>query len=90
MHLSTQHRDALLQSIQHPVNRDIEWRAALSLLDATASVEEHRFGRFLVTIGAETVMFERPKHIDVRRMLRDAGYEPEAHDVRRRTRRPEA
>jgi hypothetical protein len=89
MHLSSHHRDTLSLIFQHPVNRNIEWRAVLSLLDAVASVEEHRAGRFLVTLGAETETFERPNDkdidpqqvVDLRRMLQNAGYGPEVEDV---------
>ena len=89
MHLSSHHRDTLSLIFQHPVNRNIEWRAVLSLLDAVASVEEHRAGRFLVTLGAETETFERlndkdidPQQVvDLRRMLRNAGYGPEVEDI---------
>ena len=89
MHLSSHHRDTLSLIFQHPVNRNIEWRAVLSLLDAVASVEEHRAGRFLVTLGAETETFERlndkdtdPQQVvDLRRMLQNAGYGPEVEDI---------
>ncbi|MGD0984728.1 MAG: hypothetical protein ABSA65_13070 [Acidimicrobiales bacterium] len=54
-----------------------------------ASVEEHRAGRFVVTLGGETETFERPNDkdidpqqvVDLRRMLRNAGYGPEAEDL---------
>ena len=68
---------------------NIEWRAVLSLLDAVASVEEQRDGRFLVTLGEETETLERPRDkdidlqqvVDLRRMLRNAGYGSEVEDI---------
>jgi hypothetical protein len=82
-HLNSHQRHTLLQILQHPVGHNIEWRSILLLLDAVGSVEEHREGRFLVTIGAETETFDRPKGkdievqqvVDLRRMLKNAGYE---------------
>jgi len=65
MHLSGHHRDTLLQILQHPAGHNIEWRAVLSLLDAVASVEEQRDGRFLVTLGEETETLERPRDKDI-------------------------
>ena len=89
MHLSGHHRDTLLQILQHPAGHNIEWRAVLSLLDAVASVEEQRDGRFLVTLGEETETLERPRDkdidlqqvVDLRRMLRNAGYGSEVEDI---------
>ena len=59
------------------------------LLDAVASVEEQRDGRFLVTLGEETETLERPRDkdidlqqvVDLRRMLRNAGYGSEVEDI---------
>ncbi len=84
-HLSNNHRDTLLQIFQHPVSHNVEWRAVLSLLKATSSVEESHDGRFAVTLGSETETFERPRNkdvdaqmvVDLRRMLGNAGYGPE-------------
>lgn len=87
-HLSGHHRDTLLQIFQHPASHNIEWRAVLSLLEAVAVVEEHRDGRFLVTLATETEMLERPRDkdidaqqvVDLRRMLRNAGYGSEGEE----------
>jgi hypothetical protein len=89
LHLNGHHRDTLSQIFQHPVGHNIEWRAVLSLLDVVASIEETHHGRFLVTLGAETETFEPPKHkdidaqqvVDLRRMLRNAGYGPDSEDA---------
>ena len=89
VHLSSHHRETLLQIFQHPAGHNIEWRAVLSLLEAVASVEESHDGRFLVTLGPETETFERPRRkdidaqqvVDLRRMLRNAGYGSEVEDA---------
>jgi hypothetical protein len=89
MHLSGHHRDTLLQILRHPAGHNIEWQAVMSLLDVVASVEEQHDGRFLVTLGAETETFERPRDkdidvqqvVDLRRMLRNAGYGSEVEDI---------
>jgi len=85
LHLNNRHRGTLLQILQHPVGHNIEWPAVRSLLEAVASVEESRDGKLIVTLGGETETFERPRHkgidaqlvVDLRRMLREAGYGPE-------------
>jgi len=81
-HLNNHHRDTLTQILQHPVGHNIEWRAVLSLLAAVGSVTELADSKYLVTVGAETETLERPRDkdidaqqvVDLRRMLRNAGY----------------
>jgi hypothetical protein len=81
-HLSNHHRDTLAQIMRHPVSHNIEWRAVLSLLEAVGSVDQTHDGKFVVTVGAETETFDRPKGkdidtgqvVDLRRMLTSAGY----------------
>jgi len=88
-HLSSNHRDTLLQIFQHPASHNIEWHAVLSLLEAVGSVEEHHDGKFAVHLGAETEVFTRPKHkdidvqqvVDLRRMLTGAGYDATAREL---------
>jgi hypothetical protein len=88
-HLSGHHRRTLGQLFQHPASSNIEWRAVVSLLEAVGSIEEHHDGRFLVTLGTETEMLDRPKDkdidaqqvVDLRRMLRNVGYEPESEEA---------
>ena len=56
----------------------------LSLLQAVAEIEEAKEGRYKVTLGPETQTFDTPrgtdidtqKVVDLRRMLKGAGYEP--------------
>ena len=58
----------------------------VSLLEAVGSVEDHHDGTVVVTVGSETGYFDRPAHkdidvqtvVDLRRMLNDAGYHPDA------------
>jgi hypothetical protein len=81
-HLNNRHRDTLLQIFQHPTSHNIEWPAVLSLLESVGSVEQHHDGKYKVTLGTETEVFNPPKHkdvdvqqvIDLRRMLTSAGY----------------
>ena len=84
VHLNNHHRDTVAHIFAHPVGHNIEWRNVKSLLEAVASVEETHQGRYLVTLGGETVVFEPPKHkdidpqqvVDLRRMLKQGGYGP--------------
>jgi len=81
-HLNNHQRDTLLQIFQHPTSRNVEWHAALSLLEAAGSVELRHSGKYLVQIGGHNVVLTRPKGkdidvqqvVDLRRMLTDAGY----------------
>ncbi len=82
-HLNNHHRDTLEKISRHPVSHNIEWLDVLSLLEVVGSVDESHDGKYVVTIGAETETFERPKHkdvdtqvvVDLRRMLQSAGYQ---------------
>jgi hypothetical protein len=81
-HLSNHHRETLAQIMRHPVSHNIEWPSVVSLLEAVGSVDQTRDGKFVVTVGAETETFDRPKSkdidtgqvVDLRRMLHNAGY----------------
>jgi hypothetical protein len=85
-HLNNHHRGTLDKIFQHPAGHNIEWPAVLSLLEAVGTVQARPGGRFLVTVGSETETLERPRHkdidtqqvVDLRRMLGNAGYGPEA------------
>ena len=87
VHLNNHHRNTLRQLLQHPASHNIEWHAVVSLLEAIGSVEDHRDGTVIVTVGSTTEYFERPpnKDIDVetvgdlRRMQNEAGYGAEAN-----------
>src|SRR5580658_3603970 len=81
-HLDSAHRDTLSHLFQHPASYNIEWHDVLSLLEAVGSVEERHDGRFVVTVGSETLTLEQPRDkdidiqqlVDIRRVLRNAGY----------------
>lgn len=87
-HLSNRHRDTLQKIFEHPTSHNIEWREVLSLLEAVGSVEKRHDGKFEVRSGPDTVVLERPRNkdidtqevVDLRRMLRDAGYGPKGED----------
>jgi GTP-binding protein HflX len=54
------------------------------------TVEERHDGKFKVTLGAETEIFDRPRHkdideqmvVDLRRMLKNAGYDASVAELR--------
>jgi hypothetical protein len=83
-HLDGRHRDTLRQIFQHPASHNVEWHAVLSLLEAVGSVAVRHDGKVAVKIGAEQEFLEPPAGkdvddqmlVDLRRMLRGAGYEP--------------
>ncbi len=84
VHLNNHHIDTLSVIFAHPVSHNIRWVDVLSLLQAAGEVVENHDGKFKVTLGPETEVFERPRHkdidtqmvVDLRRMLRNAGFEP--------------
>jgi hypothetical protein len=71
-----------LKLFGHTTSHNVEWRAVLSLLEATGSVEHLHNGKYQIQIGSETEVFTRPNHkdieaeqlADVRRMLASVGY----------------
>jgi hypothetical protein len=83
VHLNNHHRDTLLQIFQHPTSHNIQWQAVVSLLEAVGTVEPRHDGKFLMRIGGDTEVIERPKDkdieielvLDLRRMLTAAGYD---------------
>jgi hypothetical protein len=83
-HLDNHHRDTLRQIFQHPTSHNIEWRAALSLLEAVGTVTVHHDGKVAVKVGPEQEFLEPPAGkdiddqmvVDLRRMLSKAGYGP--------------
>ena len=82
VHLSNHHRSTLRQLFEHPVSHNIEWRAVISLLEATGSVEQHHNGKLAVTVGGQSATFDPRAQkdldeqavIDLRHMLAAAGY----------------
>ncbi|MGC8472776.1 MAG: type II toxin-antitoxin system HicA family toxin [Acidimicrobiales bacterium] len=86
MHLNNHHRTTLLKILTHPTSHNIEWPDVLSLLEVAGTVDEGREGKFTVTLGSETETFDRANNkdldvqtiVDLRRMLRGAGYDTPA------------
>jgi hypothetical protein len=75
------HSDTVVRILRHSSSGNIEWRQVESLLDSFGAQHRHD-GKIEVTIGAETDVFQPPRGkdideqmlVDLRRMLRDAGY----------------
>ena len=83
-HLDNHHRDTLRKIFQHPASHNIEWRAVVSLLEAVGTVTVRHDQKVAVKVGTELEFLEPPAGkdvddqmiIDLRRMLRNAGYSP--------------
>jgi hypothetical protein len=83
-HLTSHHRATLEKIFQHPVAHNLEWNDVYSLLNVVAEVEEKHDGKYTVSLNGHSETIEKPKHkdlevqevIDVRRLLKDAGYGP--------------
>lgn len=84
-HLNGRHRDTLERIFRHPASGNIEWREVLSLLETVGTVTEEHNGKLKVVLGASTDVLEHPGGkdidrqviVDLRRILRQAGFEPE-------------
>jgi hypothetical protein len=84
MELSNRHRDTIEKIFDRPSSGNVEWREVLSLLETVGDVVEEPNGRYRVTLGGETEVVDRPHGkdvdvqllVDLRRMLRNAGFEP--------------
>lgn len=84
--LNNHHSDTLTAIFEHPTSHNVRWHDALSLVEAVGTVKEEHNGRFAVTIGSEKEVFDRPHGkdigeqmvVDLRRMLKNAGFEPAA------------
>jgi hypothetical protein len=85
-HLSSHHRDTVERIFSHPLGRNIEWREVVSLLEAVGSVTHEHNGKLRVTVGPETEVLPAPHGkdvdaqivVDLRRMLKQAGFGPDA------------
>lgn len=68
--------------LAHPASHNIEWHDAAALVAEIGSITEESNGRFSVTIGDETQIFDRPRGkdldtqqiVDLRKMLKAAGF----------------
>ena len=84
-HLSSRHRDTVKSIFSQPPNRNVEWRAVLSLLEAIGTVTHRHNGKLEVSLGPETEVLPAPHGkdvdvqilVDLRRMLKQAGFAPD-------------
>lgn len=84
-HVASHHRQTIEKIFHHPAGGNIEWRHVLSALKDLGTVTEEHNGKFTVTLGPETEVFEAPRGkdidkqvtVDLRRMLRQAGHAPD-------------
>jgi hypothetical protein len=79
--ISGRHLVTAERILSHPAGHNIEWRDAAALLAELDAIAEESNGRFLVTLGGESRVFDRPlgkdldvqQVVDLRRMLTAAG-----------------
>ena len=84
--LDYRHRDTVAKIFSHSSSGNIDWRQVLSLLEAVGTVRDEHNGRLRVTVGSETEVFDPPHDkdideqmlVDLRRMLTNAGFAPQA------------
>jgi len=82
--LDGRHRDTLRRIFEHPTSHNVEWREVTSLLEAVGTVTVRHDGKVAVKMGDELEFLEPPVGkdvddqmvVDLRRMLRGAGYSP--------------
>jgi hypothetical protein len=83
-HLNDHHRDTVEKIFSHSSSGNVEWRQVLSLLNAVGTTTEEHNGKVRVTLGPETEVLQPPHGkdideqtlVDLRRMLRQAGFGP--------------
>ena len=83
--LNSRHRDTVEQIFSHPSSGNIEWREVRALLESIGAAHEEQNGKFKVTLGGETEVLvaargkdvDKQMIVDLRRMLKRAGYAPE-------------
>jgi hypothetical protein len=84
-HLSNHHRDTIEKIFRHPASHNIEWRQVVSLLETIGTVTHEDNGKLKVALGPETEVLPAPHGkdvdaqivVDLRRMLKQAGFAPE-------------
>jgi hypothetical protein len=67
--------------LAHPASHNVEWHDAAALVAEIGSIAEESNGRYRVTIGDETQIFDRPRGkdldtqqiVDLRKMLKSIG-----------------
>ena len=84
-HLSSHHRDTVEKIFARPTSRNIEWREVVSLLESIGTVTHEHNGKLRVSLGPETEVLPAPHGkdvevqlvVDLRRMLKQAGFAPD-------------
>jgi hypothetical protein len=79
--LKSHHLVTAEKILNHPASHNIEWHDAAALIVEIGSITEEANGRFTVTIGDETQIFDRPRGkdldvqqvVDLRKMLTAIG-----------------
>jgi len=82
--LDGRHRDTLRRIFEHPTSHNIEWHEVTSLLESVGTVTVRHDGKVAIKLGPELEFLEPPVGkdvddqmvVDLRRMLRGAGYSP--------------
>jgi ribulose bisphosphate carboxylase small subunit len=81
-HVSQHHRTTLEHIGHHPTTHNLEWNDVIGMLEEIADVREEHDGKYIVKLGDERIVLTKPRHkdvdeqmvLDLRRMLRGAGY----------------
>jgi hypothetical protein len=79
--LKSHHLVTAEKILNHPASHNIEWHDAAALIVEIGSITEEANGRYTVTIGDETQIFDRPRGkdldvqqiVDLRKMLTATG-----------------
>jgi len=79
--LKSHHLVTAEKILNHPTSHNIEWHDAAALIVEIGSITEVANGRYTVTIGDETQIFDRPRGkdldvqqiVDLRKMLTATG-----------------
>jgi len=82
-HLSGRHRDTI-EKIFEP-GHNVEWREVVALLEAIGTLTHEHNGKLKISLGPETEVLPAPHGkdveiqtvVDLRRMLRQAGFAPD-------------
>jgi len=82
--LDGHHRHTVERVFAHPVSHNIQWHDVLSLFGQIGTVDERHDGRYAVAIGDQEIVFDvhrtgdltEQQVVDVRKLLKSAGFEP--------------
>jgi hypothetical protein len=87
--LTPHHRTTVDKILSHPASGNIEWRQVMSLIEAIGTGLEEHSGNLTFTVGSQTDVLQVPGGkdideqmvVDLRRMLKQAGYTPVEGDA---------